>query len=146
MHDSSYHDDGGHIIATGPLPKSGDLVSLDLERGIIPHFPIKRVYYIFDTAFGVVRGEHAHRKLWQLMHCPRGWCTITLDDGLGNRTEYVMRDRSQGLLVGPMTWRELKDFAPLTVVTVLASERYDAGDYISDYDEFTRLAGADPAG
>ena len=38
----------------------GGLVALEEEKNI--PFPIKRVYYMFETATGVCRGFHAHKK------------------------------------------------------------------------------------
>jgi hypothetical protein len=41
-----------------------------------------------------------------------------------------------------LIWRELVDFSHGGICVVLASNPYDAGDYIRDYDEFVRLKGS----
>jgi hypothetical protein len=38
--------------------------------------------------------------------------------------------------VVPGIWRDLDDFSSGAVLLCLASEHYDAADYIRDYDEF----------
>ena len=57
----------------------GQLVSLE-EYIDIP-FKIKRVYFMYDTKEGVVRGHHAHKSLEQILVCIHGSCKIKLDNG-----------------------------------------------------------------
>lgn len=57
----------------------GQLIALE-EFKDIP-FRIKRVYYMYDTAEGVVRGHHAHKSLEQILVCIHGSCKIKLDNG-----------------------------------------------------------------
>ncbi len=116
----------------------GSLVAIEGERDL--PFAIARVYYIFGTKAGVDRGFHAHRRLRQLAVCVAGSCTMILDDG---RSRVAVRlDRpTQGLEIGPMIWREMRDFSDDCVLMVLASEPYDEADYIRDHDAFLDLAG-----
>jgi WxcM-like, C-terminal. len=37
-----------------------------------------------------------------------------------------------------MVWKEMYDFSEDAVLLVLASEPYDAAEYIKDYQEYTR--------
>lgn len=111
----------------------GQLVALEENKNI--PFAIKRVYFMYDTKDGVVRGKHSHRKLRQVLFCVSGACTIRLDNGyekIDVRLEYPAR----GLFIGPNTWREMYDFTPDAVLMVLASEYYDESDYIRNYDTF----------
>lgn len=113
----------------------GQLVALEENKNI--PFPIKRVYFMYDTVEGVVRGKHAHRKLHQVLFCVAGACTIHLDDGR-EKVDVRLDQPSRGLLIGPGMWREMYDFTPGAVLMVLASEYYEESDYIRDYDEFLR--------
>ena len=111
----------------------GMLVSLEYEKEC--PFPIKRVYYMYDTKEKVRRGYHAHRNLQQLLICVSGSCKIHLDDG--EETKEIILDTPQkGLYLGNGIWREMYDFTPGTVLMSLASELYDEGDYIRDYQQF----------
>ena len=111
----------------------GALISLE-EKKNIP-FEVKRVYFMYDTKEDVHRGFHAHKTLKQVLFCPCGACTILLDDGKEKKS--VRLDKpTEGLVIEANVWREMYDFTPDAVLTVLASDYYDEGDYIRDYDEF----------
>lgn len=99
-------------------------------------FPVRRIYTIHGVPAGVTRGHHAHKSLQQLMFVPVGEVLLSLDDGIGNRIEYVLSDRTPPVLVSPGMWRTLQFNGPSTLCVVLASENYVEGDYIRDYREF----------
>lgn len=111
----------------------GWLVALEGGRNI--PFEIRRAYTIFGTVPGVRRGNHAHRRLRQVMVCLIGSCTVLLDDGR-RREEVPMRNDERGLVLDPMVWHEMHDFSPDCVLLVLADEWYDEADYIRDYGAF----------
>ena len=111
----------------------GQLIALE-EMKDIP-FTIKRVYYMYETAEGIVRGKHAHKKLEQILVCIHGSCKICLDDGKEKKI-VLLEKPYEGLYVASNMWREMYDFSTDAVLLVLASEFYDESDYIRDYDEF----------
>ncbi len=114
----------------------GQLVALEEFRDI--PFQIRRVYYMYDTGAGVVRGRHAHRSLEQILICIHGSCKILLDNGYEKKIVPLERPY-EGLYVANDMWREMYDFSPDAVLLVLASELYDEKDYIRDYDEFLKF-------
>ncbi len=122
-----------------PLGDSrGSLVALEGNKTI--PFDIKRVYYIFGTESGVVRGFHAHKKLQQVAVCVTGECRMILDDG-NVREEARLNSPTKGVLIKDMVWREMHDFSDDCVLLVLASEHYDEADYIRNYKEFLEGVG-----
>lgn len=105
-----------------------------IEGGIDIPFEIKRIYYLYMVP-EAARGAHAHKELQQLMIATSGSVHVTLDDGTEKKT--VVLDKPwKGLLVVPGLWRDLDNFSGGTVLMCLASEKYDEGDYIRDYEEF----------
>jgi dTDP-4-dehydrorhamnose 3,5-epimerase-like enzyme len=112
----------------------GSLIALENGKDI--QFDIKRIYYIFGTKSGVVRGLHAHKELEQFLICTSGSCKILLDNGKGKKDIYELDSPDKGLYVGPGSWREMYDFSPDAVLMVIASHIYDEADYIRNYDEF----------
>ncbi len=119
----------------------GQLIALE-ELKDIP-FRIKRVYYMYDTLSGVVRGHHAHKSLEQILVCIHGSCKIRLDNGKEQKTVHLEKPY-EGLYVANDMWREMFDFSPDAVLMVLASEFYDETDYIRDYDEFLNYVKGHP--
>jgi dTDP-4-dehydrorhamnose 3,5-epimerase-like enzyme len=111
----------------------GALVAIEAEATV--PFAIRRVYYLYDLKRSEPRGFHAHRDLHQAYICLSGSCTVRLDDGKESQ-ETILDDPKQGLLIGPMTWREIRDCSDDCVLLVLASDPYSEEDYIRDYDEF----------
>ena len=109
-----------------------------VENGVTLPFDVKRVYYLYDVPGGESRGSHAHRELEQLIVAASGSFTVTLDDGKEKRSFFLNRPY-QGLYVKPGLWRDLDNFSSGAVCMVLASEVYDASDYIRDYKEFLRF-------
>lgn len=118
----------------------GQLIALE-ELKDIP-FKIKRVYYMYETIEGVRRGFHAHKTLEQILICIHGNCKILLDNGTEKKIVPLERPY-EGLYVANNMWREMYDFSPDAVLLVLASDLYNEGDYIRDYDEFLKYVRGD---
>ncbi len=106
-----------------------------VENGKEVPFDAKRIYYLYDVPGGADRGGHAHKELYQLIIAASGSFTVTLDDGT-NKKAFTLNRPYQGLLIKPGIWRTLNDFSSGAVCVVLASEVYDANDYIRDYNDF----------
>ena len=114
----------------------GNLIALEENKNI--PFKIKRVYYIFDTKEGVIRGLHAHKNLEQVLICVNGSCEILLDDGK-EKSIIKLENRNEGLFIEKMVWREMFNFSADCVLMVLASDYYYEEDYIRDYQKFLNL-------
>jgi UDP-2-acetamido-3-amino-2,3-dideoxy-glucuronate N-acetyltransferase len=111
------------------------------EAGRQIPFEIKRYFLVFDVPSQHVRGEHAHRRLQQLLLCVRGSCHVVADDGC-SREEFVLDHPSLGLYLPPMVWAAQYKYSADAVLLVLTSDHYDSADYIRNYEEFRMLASA----
>ena len=101
-------------------------------------FEVKRVYWTYDVPAGERRGGHAHKECVEFIIAVSGSFTVTLDDGKGNRKDFLLNHPWEGLLVPTGIWRTLEDFSSGSVCLVLASELFDEADYWYDYDEFVK--------
>lgn len=110
------------------------------EGGRHVPFEIKRVYYLYDVPGGAARGGHAHKELQQLIIAMSGSFDVVLDDG-HEKKRFQLNRSYYGLYVSAMIWREIDNFSSGSVCLVLASARYDVGDYYRDYDEFRQAVG-----
>ena len=104
-------------------------------------FIAKRCFVVFDVPGKDVRGEHAHRRCHQFLVCTRGSVSVVVDDGTSSE-EVRLDAPNLGLHVPPMVWAVQYRYSPDATLMVLASEPYDAADYIRDYDEFLSLRGS----
>ena len=100
-------------------------------------FDIKRVFYMYDIPGGESRGAHAHKECHQFLVAASGAFEILLDDGINKRTILLNRP-FLGVHIPPGIWAAEQGFSSGSVCLCLASELYDAEDYIRNYDEFLK--------
>lgn len=105
-----------------------------IEKDCAP-FSIQRVYYLYDVPSDSYRGGHAHKKLYQMLIALSGSFEVHLKDG-ENERKITLNKPDKGLLIVPGIWREIDNFSSGSVCLVLASEAYDEGDYIRDFEDF----------
>jgi acetyltransferase-like isoleucine patch superfamily enzyme/dTDP-4-dehydrorhamnose 3,5-epimerase-like enzyme len=103
-------------------------------------FPPRRYFVVYDVPGKEVRGEHAHRTLHQLLVCLKGSLSVMLDDG-DSRDEVLLNGPHLGLYVPPMIWTSQYRYSNDAVLLVLASDVYEAADYIRSYDDFLEALG-----
>jgi dTDP-4-dehydrorhamnose 3,5-epimerase-like enzyme len=101
-------------------------------------FEIKRTYFLKNLDSRYPRGFHAHYNLKQVAICINGSCDMIFDDGSARET-YTMRTSSEGVIIPPMVWHEMHNFSKDCVLLLFASDLYDEGDYIRDYEDFLEL-------
>ena len=111
------------------------------EAGNQVPFEVKRYFLVYNVASKEIRGEHAHRSLRQFVICVHGRCHVVADDG-ANRQEFVLDSPTIGLYLPPMVWGIQYKYTEDAVLLVLASDKYDPGNYIRDYSEFLALVKA----
>lgn len=108
-----------------------------VESGMNIPFEIKRVFYMCDSDDTIVRGQHANRKTEFVIINVRGTAKIKVDTG--EKQEIINLDKPQiGLYLSSMVWKDMYDFSPDSVLLVLASEHYDAAEYVRDYETFCK--------
>lgn len=106
-----------------------------IEAGLLP-FEFKRVYYLYDVPSGTYRGAHAHKEQWEFLIALSGSFTVVLQDVNGDKVGVTLNKPNEGLLIPRMLWRELEGFSSGSVCMVVASDVYDEGDYIRDYNDY----------
>lgn len=112
----------------------GNLVVIEGEGMDIP-FDIKRVFYIYGSDSEVVRGQHANRETEFLLVNVSGKSKVKVDNG--TESEIIELDKPRmGLYLSTMLWKDMYDFSEDSVLLVLASKHYDAGEYIRNYEDY----------
>lgn len=114
----------------------GNLIAAEVGR-TLPFVP-QRYFIVLDVPSAEIRGEHAHRTCHQFLVCVRGAVNVVVDDGR-QREEFRLDTPEVGLHVPPSVWATQYGYSADAALLVFASERYDAADYIRDYDEFLAI-------
>lgn len=103
-------------------------------------FKIERTYWIYDVPGGKTRSGHAFRTQEEFIVALSGSFDIILNDGKGNEETFHMARSYYGLHIPPMTWRRIVNFSTNSVAMILSSTKYDANDYIEDFEQFKAIA------
>ena len=111
----------------------GTLSFAEVDAGL-PFVP-QRYFLVYDVPVGTSRGGHAHQRCDQYLIAVRGTVAVTLDDG-DSQAEYLLERPDQGLHVPAGIWNAQHYLSQDACLLVLASDRYDAEDYLYDYSEF----------
>ncbi len=111
----------------------GHLVVVE-EKKDVP-FSIARIFYIYGSDRDVVRGRHANRRTEFVLINVSGTSKVKVMDG--KEEKVIVLDRPHmGVYLPKMVWKEMYDFSEDSVLLCIASEPYDPGEYIRDYDAY----------
>lgn len=113
----------------------GHLVVVEGMKNI--PFEIKRIFYIYGTKEGVIRGQHANRKSEFVLINLAGSCKIKVDDGK-NEKIITLDKAHEGIYLDKMLWKDMYDFSKDSILLVLSNQSYDSEEYVRDYIEFKK--------
>ncbi len=114
----------------------GQLVVIEQLKDV--PFEIKRIFYIYGSDPDVVRGQHANRKTQFVLINLSGKSKVKTDDGKGNVQIFELNEPHIGVYLPTMLWKDMYDFSSDSVLLCVASETYDADEYMRDFDEFVK--------
>lgn len=101
--------------------------NLTVIEKVIP-FDVKRIFYIYGVDESV-RGGHRHKTTIQAAICLKGSCRIYNNNGIDDQY-YHLDEPNKCLLLEPKDWHTMDQFSNDAILMVLASEYFDADDYI----------------
>lgn len=114
----------------------GSLVVLE-ENKEFP-FPIRRVFYDFNTDPTISRGNHANKESRFGFISLQGSCVVEVDDGF-EKTEYTLNSPFQCLFVDKMLWKSMKCFSRDNILLIISDCTYSCEEYIHNYSDFINL-------
>ncbi len=118
-------------------PDIGYISVTEAWPGTVP-FEVKRVFWTYYTPESIVRGRHAHHRTEQVLVAVAGRIIVTTEEADGTLQTVRLEDPRVGLYLPPSTWHTMQ-YSHSAVQLVLASQHYDAADYIRDHDQFREI-------
>ena len=108
------------------IDSRGNLMSFELSE---LNFQFCRLFMITFSSTSTVRGEHAHKKCAQFLFSTSEFNVSS--SNLGGIKKFKIAP-GWGLFVPPYNWIKISSSVPDCKIVVLASEPYDASDYIKE--------------
>ncbi len=133
MHNSLRLEDIEIVAIPEVVDARGKLIHAELDQ-VLPFRP-ERIFVIYEVPDKSIRGQHAHRQLCEFVIAVRGEVSVTIDDGQRTKT-FLLDSPTKGLVIPPRFWRSLFNYSLDAVLVVAASTKYNADDYIRDYEQF----------
>ena len=130
-----------HLIDFSKVGKP-ELGYLTIAQNSELPFRIERVYWTYFTPDEVVRGNHAHHELEQIIFAVSGQIEFELESLDGIKQTYMLTRPNVGLYIPRHYWRTIR-FSHNAVLMCLASLEYDEEDYIRKYNDFKALRNKD---
>lgn len=109
--------------------ESGKLIAIENSENI--PFDIKRVFYIYGTKNGVVRGQHANKISRFVLIALSGSCKVRVYDMESKVEEkFLLNTPKIGLYLDKMVWKDMYEFSEDCVLLVLSDSEYIKDEYI----------------
>lgn len=106
-------------------------------QGKLP-FEVKRVFWTYYTPNQVLRGQHCHHQLREIIVAVAGQIDVELELLSGGMVSFRLNDPTMGLYIPPYSWSRIR-FSHTAVLMAFCSIPYTPSDYIRDHNEFLRL-------
>lgn len=117
-------DDRGHLVVVEGMKE-------------IP-FEIARIFYIYGSDTDVVRGCHANRKSQFVLINVRGTSKVKVKYAEGKEEVYELDKPHKGIYLPTMVWKDMYDFSEDSILLCLSSEKYDAEEYVRNFEEYLK--------
>ena len=101
-------------------------------------FQPQRFFWLSGIDPDTTRASHAHRKCHQLLMCLAGEMTASITTAAGEKRDFRLR-LGDMVHLEPLMWLDLTHFTTDGVLGVMASEPYDPGEYINDFEELRQI-------
>lgn len=118
------------------IDKRGNLSFFENPRQL--PFEIARTYWIYDVPGGETRGSHAFKEQQEFIVALSGSFDVVLNDG-ETEEKFSLNRSYYGLYVPKMYWRRLENFSTNSLALIVSDKKFDADDYIRDFEEFKKL-------
>jgi len=100
-------------------------------------FEVKRVFWLYDVASYIERGNHAHRETEQILICMNGEIEFFAEMPDREKFNFTINSPSAGIYIPACAWHYMK-YKKGTIQLVLASTLFSEDDYFREYVDFDK--------
>jgi dTDP-4-dehydrorhamnose 3,5-epimerase-like enzyme len=97
-----------------------------------------RFFFTFNLNLNQTRGNHAHKREYQILFAIQGKFQVTVECSEGS-FEIPLHSGSEGLLLPPLHWSAQTCLTENAVLGAFATGEYDSSEYINSISEFRKL-------
>ena len=97
--------------------------------------PIKRLFFTYNVRDKAIRGQHAHKSLYEILISIQGSVEIELSNE-NKRKTFILDSNEIALLVPPLIWSVQKKHTDDNILVALCSTNYDKDDYIKNHFDY----------
>lgn len=120
-----------------PYVDDRGLLNVITENLPINNFDIKRVFYVKVSKKDVIRGNHAHYKIIEIIFNISGRFEIEYYNNTNSGKIFLKEN--EGIVIDPLTWVNIKSLSDDSIYLVLANGEYEENENIRDKDKFMDL-------
>jgi len=100
-------------------------------------FGVRRIFWIYATPGGVIRGRHTHKKTALMLFALAGTVTVKTETVDGTKKTFILDKPNVGLLIPPMVWHT-EHCSHTSIQLALGSLPFDEKEFIRDYKTFKK--------
>ena len=101
-------------------------------------FLIERVFRCYNVPSGDLRGGHAYKSQHEAIMAVSGSFDVEIKT-IQSTQKITLNRPDHVLLIPPRVWRTMANFSSNALSAHLSSFKYDANDYVRNWDEYTNL-------
>jgi dTDP-4-dehydrorhamnose 3,5-epimerase-like enzyme len=114
----------------------GTLINI-IENLPLDNFEIKNIFSVKTQQSNIIRGNHAHYRVTQIMFNLVGTLAIEYYNNQGN--DNIILHENEGVIIPPLTWVIIKTESDYSIYIVFSNGKYEESEYIRDIDKFYEL-------
>ena len=115
--------------------KNGFISVISLNEHL--NVKLNRIFFV-NCDHSTVRGNHAHKKCYQLMFSLMGKIKLIVDDGL-KKKEIFLEVSKNAFLIPPTVWASQQYPNTKAILGVICDRDFEEEDYIRNYKDFKKL-------
>ena len=92
-------------------------------------------YFIVSNVTGGIRGGHAHKYTNQVISCPNGNFTLSIEFNSVHQS-FKLNNQSSPIFTPALTWIDMVDISSDCIILVISSDAYDINNSLRNRQDY----------